>query len=69
MSRPSNQELCAAFRKLLTEGFYTVDLNGEIIAAQDDPNTLHMTKPWRGDLWTAFRELERRMCPKPGDPL
>lgn len=59
--RPTNPELCAAFRALLTSGFYTVDPAGEIWT--DDPDDLQATKPWRGDLWKAFRELEDRLCP------
>jgi len=65
LTRPTNQDLCREFRTLLTEGFYVVDTVGEIhtqgAAIADE--TLAVTKPWRGDLWKAFRELEDRLCP------
>lgn len=56
MSRPTNEELCQQFRELMTMGFYI------------DPDTpslepLILTRPWRGDLWKAFREIEARLCP------
>jgi len=62
--RPTNAELCAAFRTLLTEGFYVGDVDG---IPSSKSHTLTATKPWRGDLWKAFRELEKRLCPQPGD--
>lgn len=49
--RPTNQELCAAFRELLTHG-----------CPQD---MREKTKPWRNDVWRAFGEIEERMCPTP----
>ena len=60
MARPTNQELCAAFRKLITEDFYVVNDDGEILTPT---KSLRATKPWRNDLWRAFRELEDRLCP------
>jgi hypothetical protein len=55
MSRPTNQELCGEFRKLLT-----VDAQLRL-----SPEIMADTKLWRGDLWKAFRELENRLCPTP----
>jgi hypothetical protein len=49
--RPTNQELCAAFRDLITIG-----CPGEL----REP-----TRPWRNELWKAFREIEDRLCPTP----
>lgn len=51
--RPLNDELCKAFRALLTDG------------AKEalDENTLAITKEWRGKLWKTFREIEDRLCP------
>lgn len=60
MPRATNPELCADFRKLLTEGFRVSD-------GADRDTTLAVTKPWRGDIWRAFRELENRLCPQPGN--
>lgn len=53
--RPTNQELCAAFRTLLTEGAR------DVMGVKE----LEYTKPWRNELWQAFRELEERLCPSP----
>lgn len=53
--RKSNQQLCAEFRSLLTEG----------AAMHMDEKLLAATKPWRNDVWKAFREIEERMCPTP----
>lgn len=30
-----------------------------------DEKLLAATKPWRNDVWKAFREIEERMCPTP----
>ncbi len=60
-ARPTNPELCEAFRDLLTRGFYGVNEDGEVLDA--DKTLLAATKPWRGELWTAFLELEERLCP------
>lgn len=60
MPRKTNPDLCAEFRALLTTGFHVPEgANRDAILAA--------TKPWRGDLWKAFREMERRMCPQPGN--
>lgn len=69
MSRPTNQELCDNFRKLLTDGARDM---AEAVSAIDynrvpDPvaAALDESKPWRSDLWKAFAEIERRFCPQP----
>lgn len=63
--RPTSNEIaCDAFRKLLTEGFYAVTEDGEIIeTGEDHTAALAASKPWRGDLWKAFRALEDKLCP------
>lgn len=59
--RPTaNETVCADFRRLLTTGFYLVDDLGEI---RTDELALNASKPWRGELWKAFRQLEDRLCP------
>lgn len=55
-SEISNRELCKAFRELLTTGFHVLP------EVQPDEG-LRITKPWRGELWKAFREIEDRLCP------
>lgn len=67
MARKTNQELCLEFRELLTNGFRITedgiacsDMMGD--AAMRD-EALRVTKPWRNDLWKAFREIEDRLCP------
>lgn len=60
-----NREIVAEFRKLLTEGFYAVSLHGEILEDEIHNTMLAATKPWRGELWKAFREIENRLCPQP----
>lgn len=59
MARPTNKQLCADFCGLLTEGFYIHNDGDPDIRAQ----ALIDTKPWRNDLWKAFRELEDRLLP------
>lgn len=59
----SNAALCSEFRKLLTEGFYTIDEDGVILEGISRDADLAATKPWRGELWKRFRELEDRLCP------
>lgn len=58
-----NEAACDDFRKLLTEGFYTIDGDGEIDTPDERDAALASTKPWRGDVWKAFRALEDRLCP------
>lgn len=71
--RPTNAELCAAFRALLTGGATDVfdKISPKLYMLGGEPVSnemlLEATKPWRGDLWKAFREIEKRMCPQPGD--
>lgn len=60
-----NREVVAEFRALLTEGFYAVTVDGEILEGEDHTTMLASTKAWRGELWKAFRELENRLCPQP----
>lgn len=52
----SNRDLCAEFRALLTTGFYATE-------GVEPDEALTITKPWRGDLWRAFHEIEARLCP------
>jgi len=40
-------------------------IDGAKTALTDDE--LLMTKPWRRQLWNAFREIETRLCPRPED--
>jgi len=61
MPRADNERLCSEFRKLLTAGFYVVSPDGEVL--ENDPDALTATKPWRSEVWKAFRELEDRLCP------
>lgn len=60
-----NREIVAEFRKLLTEGFYAVDSDGVIMEDVRHDAMLMSTKPWRGEIWKAFREIEGRLCPQP----
>lgn len=61
----SNRALCDAFRHLLTHGFYVTHLNGKLAPHNGHSHKLVLTetKAWRGDVWKAFAELERRLCP------
>lgn len=61
--RPTNQELAADFRKLLTDGFYCVNENGDRFFDSAMVQKLAETKPWRNELWQAFREIEDRLDP------
>lgn len=62
--RPTpNEALCAEFRKLMTDGFYTIDADGEIDTPEERTAALAATKPWRAEIWRAFRQLEDRLCP------
>lgn len=68
MARLTNQELCNEFRRLLTDGAKTaldvVHTNRQS-ALFDLDDLLADTKPWRGELWKSFAEIERRLCPQP----
>lgn len=68
MARPTNQQLVEEFKSLLTEGFYTVNSDGEVLDGRhaQDPGGLRATKLWRGELWKALARLEKRLCPRPG---
>lgn len=59
MPRAPNPDICAAFRALLTTGFHVPE-------GSDRDAILAATKPWRSDLWRAFRDIEIRLCPQPG---
>lgn len=59
----ANEIACADFRKLLTEGFYVIDEDGEIDPPGERDVALSATKPWRNEVWKAFRALEDRLCP------
>lgn len=63
MSEKPNRLLCIEFRRLMTEGFYTVDNDGVVLEGIEHDSMLAHTKSWRGDLWKKFRELEDRLCP------
>lgn len=66
--RKSNQELCNEFRSLLTDGarkaLDVVDTNRQSAMFTVD-DLLADTKPWRGELWKAFAEIERGLCHQP----
>lgn len=59
----SNEIVCQAFRTLLVHGFYVVDEDGVVLDGIAHDALLLATKPWRGELWRKFRELEDRLCP------
>lgn len=56
MAAKSNRELVEEFTQLLTAGVY-----GPSNIPPDE--FLAATKPWRADLWVAFREIADRLCP------
>lgn len=54
-ARPTNYEVADAFRELLTAGC---------------PEEMReLTKAWRTELWRAFAEIDRRLCPFPRELL
>ena len=62
--RPYNEQVCDEFRELLTKTFYGVDPDtGERLTDEMHQKALDSTKPWRNDVWKAFREIEDRLCP------
>lgn len=64
--RPTNPELVASFRALLTTEFR---IEGELACSdlmnseQERDEVLRVTKAWRAELWNAFHEIEARLCP------
>lgn len=62
-----NREVCAEFRELLTKGVYFVNNDGELYNERATAVRLAETKPWRNELWKAFREIEDRLCPVEAD--
>lgn len=69
MSRPTNKELCEAFRKLLTHDFNVnrvkvLDRSGGYTDLDVTREVgLKVTKDWRNQVWKAFREIEDRLLP------
>lgn len=63
MKRPTNPELVAAFRDLLTKQFYAINDDGEVLEGEERERALRATKPWRNEVWKAFAEIEARLCP------
>lgn len=67
--RPTNVQLVASFRALLTTGatdaftesVKKLDRLGDGPLSAED--LLYSTKPWRAELWKAFNEIEERLCP------
>lgn len=58
----SNRQLCAAYRDLMTKGFFVTPSMGTDDAISTEA-ALAATKAWRNEMWKAFRELEDRLCP------
>lgn len=70
MTRATNQELCDEFRKLLTEGAKaSAERSANALGWPSNypAMLLEQSKPWRGELWAKFAEIERRLCPQPPD--
>ena len=67
MTRPTNPELCAEFRRLLTDGARGAMNEVAALHPVSADDLLGDTRAWRSDLWRIFREIEKRMCPQPGD--
>lgn len=63
VKRPTNLELAANFRELLTKRFYVVNDDGEVLEGEQLDKALTATKPWRNELWKAFRIIEERLDP------
>lgn len=58
-----------SFERLLTDG--AKSSSEHVANALGWPSNypamlLEHSKPWRGELWKAFAEIERRLCPQPG---
>lgn len=63
-SRPTNQELAANFRRLLTHGATDhFSVASDEVAGINEDTLLELTKPWRNELWQAFRAIEDRLDP------
>lgn len=60
MDDAPNRVICEQFRALLTTGFYASP-------GVDPDEALRITKPWRNDVWKAFREIEDRLLPVDAD--
>lgn len=64
MTRPLSvsEQQCDAFKKLMTEGFYVIDADGEVDEEATEA-ALAATRPWRNEMWKAFRQIEMNYCP------
>lgn len=62
--RSENEKRFAAFRERLAKGFYAIDPDtGAVLEDEGKQRALDSTKPWRNELWKAFNQLERDVCP------
>lgn len=67
--RPTNRQLIEAFRDLLTHGAKEQieaefdRTNAGNAGGLDKARLMVLTKPWRGELWKAFAEIEERLDP------
>lgn len=59
--RPTNVQLVASFRALLTGGLKAS--LAKDTKFHNDADVIALTKPWRAELWNAFNEIEERLCP------
>lgn len=65
MARPPSrsERECDDFRRLLTEGFYVVNEDGEVDAPGEREAALAATKQWRAEVWKAFRSIDDQLNP------
>lgn len=64
MRTTPSEDMCDAFRRLMTQGFYLVDPDtGEVLEGVERDRILALTKPWRNDLWKAFQPLDDGLNP------
>lgn len=63
MTRPTNPELVASFRALLTGGATDAFAKANFHIMETPEDLMQLTKPWRAELWKAFNEIEERLCP------
>ena len=67
LKRPTNQELAAEMRALLTGGatdaFQLAITNQTTNINVEYEELLALTKPWRNELWKLFGEIEERLDP------